>query len=87
MWYPNQPSPATDWEAQIDEHYVKASQELDEELRAEHYHAAQALAAENVPLIYTALSERLTATRNVFGNLTPTLYALWDVRYVYRTDL
>ena len=87
LWYPNQPSPATDWEAEIDEMYVKASQELDEELRAEYYHAAQALAADNVPLIYTALSERLTATRNVFGNLTPTLYALWDVRYLYRTDL
>ena len=87
LWYPNQPSPATDWEAEIDELYVKASQELDEELRAEYYHAAQALAAQNVPLIYTALSERLTATRNVFGNLTPTLYALWDVRYLYRPDL
>ena len=87
LWYPNQPEPATDWEAEIDELYVRASQELDEELRAEYYHAAQALAADNVPLIYTALSERLTATRNVFGNLTPTLYALWDVRYLYRTDL
>ncbi len=87
LWYPNQPEPATDWEAEIDELYVRASQELDEELRAEYYHAAQALAADKVPLIYTALSERLTATRNVFGNLTPTLYALWDVRYLYRTDL
>ncbi len=87
LWYPNQPSPATDWEARIDELYVKASQELDEEVRAKYYHEAQALAADNVPLIYTALSERLTASRNVFGNLTPTLYALWDVRYLYRTDL
>lgn len=32
-------------------------------------------------------SPRLTASRNVFGNLTPTLYALLDVRYLYRTDL
>ncbi|MXW61169.1 MAG: ABC transporter substrate-binding protein [Acidimicrobiaceae bacterium] len=87
LWYPNQPEPATDWEAEIDELYVRASQELDEEQRAEHYHRAQAIAADNVPLIYTALSERLTASRNVFGNLTPTLYALWDVRYLYRTDL
>ena len=87
LWHPNQAEPATDWEAEIDELYVLASQELDEELRAGYYRAAQALVADNVPLIYTALSERLTASRNVFGNLTPTLYALWDVRYLYRTDL
>ena len=37
-------------------------------------------------MIYTALSERLTAVRNVFGNVTPTLYGLYDARYVYRTD-
>ena len=42
--------------------------------------------AENVPLVYTTLAERLSATRNVFGNSTPTLYALWDIRYLYRTD-
>jgi len=66
---------------------VRASQELDEDRRAEYYHRAQAIASDNVPLIYTALSERLTASRNVFGNLAPTLYALWDFRYLYRTDL
>ena len=44
------------------------------------------LNAENVPVIYTTLSERLSAVRNVFGNLPPTLCALWDTRYLYRTD-
>ena len=86
LWYPNQPEPATDWEAEIDELYVRASQELDHEARVEHYHQAQAIAAENVPIIYTSLAERITATRNVFANTTPTLYALWDIRYLYRTD-
>ena len=41
---------------------------------------------ETLPIIHTVLSERLTATRNVFGNHTPTLYGIWDVRYLYRTD-
>ena len=86
LWHPNQPEPATDWEAEIDELYILGSQELDHAARVEHYRKAQEIAAENVPLIYTALSERLTAARNVFGNTTPTLYALWDVRYLYRTD-
>ena len=86
LWYPNQPQPATEWEAEIDELYIKASQELDYDTRLAYYHRAQEIAAENVPVIYTTLSERLSAVRNVFGNSTPTLYGLWDIRYLYRTD-
>ena len=86
LWHPNQPQPGTDWEAEMDELYIKASQELDREKRVEYYHRAQDVAAENVPVIYTTLSERLSAIRNVFGNTTPTLYAFWDNRYLYRTD-
>ncbi|PON18173.1 peptide ABC transporter substrate-binding protein, partial [Candidatus Entotheonella serta] len=64
--------------------YIKGSQELNRDARLKYYHRAQAIAAENVPVIYTVLSERLAAVRNVFGNMTPTLYALWDIRYLYR---
>lgn len=87
LWYPRQPQPATDWEAEIDRLYVRASQELDRSERIALYHRAQEVAAENVPLIYTTSPERLSALRNVFGNTTPTLYGLWDIRYLYRADL
>ena len=87
LWHPNQPQPATDWEAEIDDLYVRASQELEHSERVALYHRAQEVAAENMPLIYTTRSERLSALRNVFGNTTPTLYGLWDIRYLYRTDL
>lgn len=86
LWYPNQDEPATDWEAELDDLYVRASQELDRELRFGLYHRAQEIVAENLPLIYTSHAERLSAVRNVFGNTTPTLYGIFDVRYVYRTD-
>ena len=86
LWYPNQPRPATKWEAHIDELYIMGSQELDRDKRVGYYHRSQELAAENLPVIYTTLSERLSAVRNIFGNLTPTLYALYDTRYLYRTD-
>lgn len=86
LWHPNQPEPATEWEAEIDELYIAGSQELDHERRVQHYWDAQAIVAENVPLIYTTQSERLGAVRNVFGNYTPTLYGYWDLRYLYRTD-
>ena len=71
LWYPNQPQPATEWEAEIDELYIMGSQELDRDQRVAYYHHAQEIAAENVPVIYTTLSDRLNAVRNVFGNLTP----------------
>ncbi len=86
LWYPNQLEPATDWEAEVDETYIRASQELDRDERVKYYQRAQEIVAENVPVIYTTLSERLSAVRNVFGNVTPTLYALWDIRYLYRMD-
>ena len=86
MWHPNQTHPETAWEATIDGLYIEGSRELDRQKRVRFYHQAQEIIAENVPLIYTTLAERLTATRNVFGNTTPTLYGLWDIRYLYRTD-
>ena len=86
LWNPNQARAATVWEAEIDELYIKAAQELDRDTRVQYYHRAQEIVAENVPVIYTTLSERLTAVRNIFGNTTPTLYSLWDIRYLYRTE-
>lgn len=86
LWHPRQSAPATPWEAEIDDLYIEASQELDHDRRVDLYHRAQEIVAGNVPLIYTTHSERLTAVRNVFGNSTPTLYGLWDDRYLYRTD-
>ena len=86
LWYPNQSEPATAWEAELDDLYIRASQELDRELRIAMYHQAQEIVAENLPLIYTTHPERLNAVRNVFGNTTATLYGLWDIRYLYRTD-
>ena len=86
LWHPLQSEPATEWEAQIDELYVNASKELDRQKRVALYQQAQAIIAENVPIIYTTLSERISAVRNVFGNMTATLYGLFDLRYVYRTD-
>ena len=86
LWNPNQLEPAMDWEAEIDALYINGSKELDRQRRVALYHQAQAIVAENVPIIYTTLGERISAVRNVFGNSTATLYGLFDLRYVFRTD-
>ena len=61
LWHPNQTEPATEWETEIDDLYIRASQELDRDERVRLYRRAQAIAAENLPVIYTAQSERLSA--------------------------
>ena len=85
LWYANQPEPATEWEAEIDELYTMAGRELDRDKRVDYYHRAQEVAAEYVPVVYTIMSDRIGALRDGFGNTTPTLYGLWDTRYLYRT--
>jgi peptide/nickel transport system substrate-binding protein len=83
LWYPLQEAPATRWEAAINELFVRGSREMDEAQRYAIYHEFQQVASDNLPVIYTALAERITAFRNSYGNMTPTLYGLYDVRYLY----
>lgn len=72
MWYPTQETPATKWEARIDELFNKAVQTLDDNDRKKYYDEFQVIVAENLPLIYTVLGDSITAVRNKFGNLDPT---------------
>ena len=83
LWYPYQEQPATDWERRIDELFVRGSRELDEGKRHALYHEFQQVASDHVPVVYTVLAERVTAVRNRFGNATPTLHGLFDVRRLY----
>jgi peptide/nickel transport system substrate-binding protein len=71
MWYPQQKEPATSWEKRIDELFSLGAQELDEQKRKAYYDEYQKIVADEVPMVYTALSARLTAVRNKFGNLKP----------------
>jgi len=74
MWYPRQAEPATEWEKRVDEVFLQGVQELDRAKRKELYDEWQALAAEQLPFIYTVTNETLLAVRNKFGNLHPTVY-------------
>lgn len=74
LWNPAQPEPATDWERRINELFDQGVQELDRAKRKTYYDEWQQLVSENLPLIYTVLSESLFAVRDKFGNLNPTPY-------------
>ncbi len=74
LWNPNQETPATKWEERVDGIFNQAVQELNEDKRKVLYDEYQMIISEELPLIYTVLSARLTAVRNKFGNLNPTNY-------------
>jgi len=74
MWYPGQEKPASAWEERIDELFALGAGEFDEAKRKVYYDEFQKIIADEVPMVYTALSARLTAVRNKFGNLKPAIF-------------
>lgn len=74
LWYPQQKTPATDWEKRIDELFLQGVQELDEDKRKVYYDEFQMIVSQKLPVIYTVLSSRISAVRKKFENLQPTNY-------------
>jgi peptide/nickel transport system substrate-binding protein len=73
------------WEKEINDLYVKGSQELDETKRREIYYETQRITQENLPCIYLVNSLSLLAARNKVQGLQPTnLGSLWNL---YRVSI
>lgn len=85
MWYPRQKKPATAWEAAIDSLFDAGVKEVDTEKRKAIYDQWQRIAADELPMIYTVLPERILCIANRFGNLNPTLNGglLHNLEYLY----
>ncbi len=73
------------WEKEINDLYIKGSQELDEAKRREIYYQTQRITQENLPCIYLVNSLSLLAARNKVQGLQPTnLGSLWNL---YRVSI
>lgn len=85
MWYPNQKSPATPWEARIDSLFNAGVMELDDSKRKVIYDEWQRIASDKLPLIYTILPERILCISKKFGNINPSLNGglLHNLEYIY----
>jgi peptide/nickel transport system substrate-binding protein len=85
MWYPRQKTPATPWEARIDSLFDAGVKELDEAKRKGVYDEWQRIAAEELPLIYTVLPERILCISNKFANVNPSLNGglLHNLEYLF----
>lgn len=84
QWNPNQKTPATKWEAEIDDLFRRGAQELDTKKRKAIYDRWQVIASTELPLIYTVVPDSIIAIRNKFGNLKPAPGgALWNQDELY----
>ncbi len=69
QWYPNQKTPATPWEARIDELMQLQLKTLDESKRREYYDEVQVIMSEETPYIYTVTPRDFFAYYNFIKNI------------------
>lgn len=70
-WYPQQKTPATPWEKEIDEIFNAAAGEMDLQKKKILFSRMQKIIAEELPLIYTATAANLYAVSNRLRNFSP----------------
>ncbi len=69
QWYPEQPEPATEWEAKIDDLIRKQEKTLDPEVRYAIMHEVQAILAEELPLLYIFSPYGYVGIKNKWQNI------------------
>jgi peptide/nickel transport system substrate-binding protein len=85
MWYPKEPQPAAQWEAQVDRYFNLAATTVDQNRRRDYYNQYQEIIAEQVPVVYTAIPNVYVAVRNKFGNIKFTAFGgpFWNFPVIY----
>jgi peptide/nickel transport system substrate-binding protein len=85
-WNPNQKSPQTTWEAEIDRLMRAQAAELDPGKRKSAFDRVQQIAAEQEPLIYLVNREAMAAVSPQVKNLQPSVLfpqMLWNAERLY----
>jgi peptide/nickel transport system substrate-binding protein len=86
QWYPNQETPATEFEAKVDQLIEDFLASPDEEKQVAVWHEIQRLYGENQPMSWTVNSKVYIPVRNKFGNLKPIVMrprVLWNVEELF----
>jgi peptide/nickel transport system substrate-binding protein len=79
VWNPQQPSPATPWEADVDKLFSDAGKTVDDAKRKLVYSRFQEIVAEQQPVVFLVTPDALFAVRNRLVNTRPC--ALGSVRW------
>lgn len=88
MWNPVQEEPATEWEARLDELFIKGASTIELEQRKEYYNEFQEIITEKLPVIYTVTPNSIYAVRDNLKNTEVTAYGgvLWNIHELYLED-
>lgn len=85
-WFPSQKTPATPWEARVDELIEEYLAAPEEAKQIEIWHEIQKIYAENQPMAWVANPNAYVVVRNKFGNIRPQVIrprVLWSVDEIY----
>jgi peptide/nickel transport system substrate-binding protein len=77
LWNPNQSTPATPWEAEIDKLLEQGSREIDVQKRPPYYWRIQEILHQQLPLIETVRATQFTAYKKAIQNFHPTAWGLY----------
>ncbi|HEX8633496.1 MAG TPA: ABC transporter substrate-binding protein [Pyrinomonadaceae bacterium] len=86
FWYPEQPKPATEWEARLDELAARQAHEVDRERRRAIFRDMQLLMAEQLPLIPIVTRHIAVAANTRIGNYRPSPlppFSLWNAEELF----
>ncbi len=88
QWYPEQPKPATEWEARIDELIGLQERTLDMEQRIAYMHEVQAILAEQLPLLYGFTPYGYVGIKNNWRNIfVPSAgTTLWNIEEIWTPE-
>ncbi len=85
-WNPNQKTPASPWEAEIDKLMRQQGSEVDPNKRKASFDRVQEIAAQQAPIIYLINKHTLVATSPKLKNLKPAIlspHMVWNIEELY----
>lgn len=82
IWNPNQPTPATPWEAEIDTLLDRGASEMDESKRAPYYWKIQQILHDQLPIIETVRQKRFASWKNSLENYQPKVWGLYKPEWI-----
>ncbi|MGC2491487.1 MAG: ABC transporter substrate-binding protein [Candidatus Binatus sp.] len=82
IWNPNQPTPATPWEAEIDTLLDQGASEMDPNKRAPYYWKIQQILHDQLPIIETVRGQRYASWKNSLKNYQPKVWGLYKPEWM-----
>ncbi|MGA7870484.1 MAG: ABC transporter substrate-binding protein [Candidatus Binatus sp.] len=82
LWNPDQPKPATPWEAEIDTLLDEGASEMDPNKRAPYYWKIQQILHDQLPILETVRSQRYASWKNSLENYQPKVWGLYKPEWI-----